>query len=98
MDLNRVLIKNLVTEKTFKGQSSGKVSFKVASSANKISVRNAVEKVYNVKVQDVNIVNVKGKVRQFGGRYGKTQNWKKAIVTLKPGQSIAGTNIEGQQV
>lgn len=98
MDLNSVLIKNLVTEKTFRGQSAGKVSFKVAPKANKISVRNAVEKVYNVKVADVNIINVKGKVRNFGGRTGKTSNWKKAIVTLKPGQSIGGTNIEGQQV
>ena len=98
MDLISVLIKNLVSEKSFASQSKGKVTFKISPRANKILVRNAVEKIYNVKVVNVNIINVKGKHRTFGGRAGKTSNWKKAIITLKPGQSIGGTNIEGSQV
>ncbi len=84
----RILIKPLVSEKSFREQKNGKVVFKVSPKANKISVRKAVEKVYDVKVQDVNIVSMRGKKRNFGRIQGHTPDWKKAIVTLKPGQNI----------
>lgn len=96
-DAYLILLRPLVTEKSFKGQAKGKISFKVHPKANKISIRKAIEKVYDLKVQDVNVISMRGKSRNFGGRRGTTSDWKKAIVTLKPGQNITG-NIEGAQV
>lgn len=88
-DLTTILIKPLVTEKAYRGTQSGKYSFKVALSANKVLVRKAVEKVYGVKVDDVNISKVRGKVKTSGRIIGRTSNWKKAVVTLKKGETIA---------
>ncbi len=86
----QILVKPLVTEKGYRQMSQGKYAFKVSPKANKISVRKAVEVVYDVKVADVNIVTVKGKSRTFGKARGRTSDWKKAIVTLKKGEVIAG--------
>ncbi len=88
-DLTTILIKPLVTEKSYRGTSTGKYSFKVAPDANKLSVRKAVEKVYGVKVHDVNIMRVRGKAKISGKIAGRTSNWKKAVVTLKKGETIA---------
>ncbi|MBU6447800.1 50S ribosomal protein L23 [Patescibacteria group bacterium] len=87
-DLTTILIKPLVTEKSYHGTQSGKYSFKVATSANKVLVRKAVEKVYGVKVADVNISRVRGKIKTSGKIMGRTSNWKKAVVTLKKGETI----------
>ncbi len=91
-DAYRVLVKPLVTEKSYRGMAKGQYAFKVSKKANKISVRNAVEKVYDVKVLRVNIVNVHGKSKNYGRISGRTSDWKKAIVTLKPGETIAQAN------
>jgi len=84
----RVLVRPVVSEKSYRAASGGKYVFMVSKSANKIQVRNAVEKVYDVKVTAVNIVNVRGKERNFGRTSGRTSAWKKAVVTLKKGQII----------
>jgi large subunit ribosomal protein L23 len=89
-DAYLILVKPLVTEKGYKQVALGQYGFKVSKKANKISVAKAVEKVYDVKVERVNMINVKGKTKNFGKARGKTSDWKKAIVTLKKGQTIAG--------
>ncbi|HEY3298423.1 MAG TPA: 50S ribosomal protein L23 [Armatimonadota bacterium] len=88
-DIYTIIEKPLVTEKSVDGIASGKYTFKVMKDANKIEIANAVEKIFNVKVEDVNTLTVKGKKRRVGRHpEGKTPDWKKAIVTLKPGQKI----------
>lgn len=62
--------------------------FKVQRSANKIDIAKAIETIYNVKVDSVNTVVVKGKLRRQGRSQGRTSDWKKAYVTLKEGQTI----------
>lgn len=84
----------LLTEKSMDMSGAGKYTFRVALSSNKIEIAHAVEKIYHVKVAKVNTMRVRGKKRHIG-RYpeGYRPNWKKAIVTLQPGQSI--TMFEG---
>jgi large subunit ribosomal protein L23 len=69
-------------------QAGNQVVFEVARGANKVEIKNAVQKLFNVKVLGVNTLVVRGKDRRMGRGYAKTQNWKKAIVTLKEGDSI----------
>ena len=88
MNLYEVLRKPLITEKSTVLQSEGKYAFEVADKANKDMVKKAVEKAFNVKVTAVNIMMVRGKMRRIGRRMVMTQAWKKAIVTLKPGDKI----------
>lgn len=83
------IISPLVTEKSAMGRAGGRYVFKVRKDATKIDVKNAVGKVFKVKVADVNTVIVKGKRRgAIRGRIGTTKDWKKAYVTLAPGQKI----------
>jgi large subunit ribosomal protein L23 len=84
----RNLIKPMVSEKASVLASEGKYVFVVSPSANKIEVKKAVQKVFNVKVKDVNIINVSGKSVRFGRHWGRTKDWKKAVVTLEPGENI----------
>ena len=69
-------------------QAQGKYAFEVTGEANKPQIKQAVEKVFKVKVTAVNVVKVPGKTRRVGGRQVQTQPWKKAVVTLKPGDKI----------
>jgi large subunit ribosomal protein L23 len=64
------------------------VIFEVARTANKVQIRDAVQKLFNVNVTSVNTMVLRGKDRRMGRGYAKTQNWKKAIVTLKEGDMI----------
>ncbi len=64
------------------------LTFEVASEANRVEIRRAVEEIFNVKVKSVNTTNVKGKVKQRGRIIGKRRDWKKANVTLMPGYRI----------
>jgi large subunit ribosomal protein L23 len=89
-DAYKILVKPVVTEKTFKQSNNRQYAFKVSKNANKVSVRKAIEKVYDVKVERVNMVKMRGKTKRYGKTSGKTSDWKKAIVTLKEGQTIAG--------
>jgi len=78
-----------VTEKTMEGTALNKYTFVVAPDANKIEIRDAVEKVFKVKVVKVNTVSVKGKSRRRGRMpEGKTPDWKKAVVTVAEGSKI----------
>lgn len=88
---NYKVIKTVVlTEKSSAAmEDQNKYTFKVASSANKIEIATAVQKIFNVKVQSVNTMNYTGKKkRQRTAMAGKKANWKKAIVTLKSGEII----------
>lgn len=79
----------LLTEKCHDlKESRNQVAFKVDTRANKVEVKAAVEKIFKVKVERVNIMNVKGKVKRLGRNMGKRADWKKAVVTLKAGENI----------
>jgi large subunit ribosomal protein L23 len=69
-------------------EKDNQVIFEVARAANKVQIRDAVQKLFNVQVTNVNTMVVRGKDRRMGRGYAKTQNWKKAVVTLKEGDSI----------
>jgi len=93
MELTEVLRQGILTEKSVQLQSQNKYTFKVALEANKIQVRRAVETLFNVKVVSVNIMRMPGKakmVRRRGAapRPLPAREWKKAIVTLREGQTI----------
>ena len=76
------------TEKATKLRANNQFVFEVGRDANKAEIRQAVETAFSVKVTVVNTMIVRGKERRMGRGYAKTQNWKKAIVTLAEGQSI----------
>ena len=79
----------VITEKAANlGQNEGKYVFKVDPKANKTEIKLAIEKLFNVKVQEVRTINVKPKKRRVGRYAGLTNRSKKAIVTLAEGQSI----------
>jgi large subunit ribosomal protein L23 len=80
-----IIIRPIVSERTMSGTADHKYTFEVASQATKIDVRNAVEEVFGVKVDSVNIMNVRGKKKRLsmGRPEGYTPAWKKAIVKLK---------------
>ncbi|UCC16338.1 MAG: 50S ribosomal protein L23 [Dehalococcoidales bacterium] len=88
MHLYEVLRRPLITEKSTVLQAEGKYAFEVAREANKALVKEAVEKAFKVDVLKVNIINMKGKSRRLGRRELPPHPWKKAIVTLKPGDTI----------
>lgn len=88
MEIWQVIERPLITEKNTYQLSSGKYTFRVAREANKVQIKEAVEKIFKVAVADVNVINVRGKERGVGRRKGFAPNWKKAIVTLQPGQRI----------
>jgi large subunit ribosomal protein L23 len=84
----------VISEKSHLQKADGnKVSFRVDSSANKIEIRKAIEALFKVKVLKVNTVSVMGKNKRLGRTEGKRSDWKKAIVTLAPGDKIPG--LEG---
>ena len=79
----------LMTEKTARDSIHRRYSFWVAKDANKIEIKKAIEKVYNVKVAKTSSMVVKGKMKRLRqNQAGKTSSWKKAVVTLKPGFEI----------
>ena len=88
MHLYEVLRRPLITEKGTALQAGGKYGFEVARGANKHEIKQAVEKAFKVKVTAVNMMTVPGKKKRVGRREVLTQPWKKAIVTLKPGDKI----------
>ena len=78
----------VLTEKSNRLREQNQVVFEVSRDANKIQIRDAVEKLFNVKVANVNTLVMRGKDRRMGRGYAKMQNWKKAMVTLREGHSI----------
>ncbi len=88
MNLYEVLIRPLITEKNTVMQEKSKYAFAVADAANKPLIKQAVERAFKVKVTAVNVQRVPGKMRRVGRRPVMTRSWKKAIVTLRPGDKI----------
>lgn len=88
METYEVLRRPIVTEKTTMQSEQGIYTFEVDRRANKLQVKEAVEKVFGVDVVSVNIINVPGKPRRWGRRVSRTPSWKKAIVKLAEGQRI----------
>lgn len=90
----QIIERPILSEKSMDMSHGGKYTFRVSKDANKIEIADAVTRIFKVNVAKVNTMTVRGKKRRVG-RYpeGRTTDWKKAIVTLEPGQSI--TMFEG---
>ena len=89
MITHEIIIRPLITEKTsIQKEMFNKVSFEVDRRANRIEIKKAVETVFNVRVASVKTMQIMGKTKQRGRITGKRRDWKKAIVTLLPGERI----------
>lgn len=89
MNEYNIIVRPIVTEQGMHfANTKNAYSFEVHKDSNKVQIRHAVEKLYNVKVLDVRTANVKGKVRRRGRTFGVTAGWKKAIVVLHPDNRI----------
>ena len=88
MHIYEVLQRPIITEKNTILQAQHKYAFEVDRRANKVQIRESVEKAFNVKVTSVNVLIMPGKMRRFGKGQGMTSKWKKALVTLKEGDKI----------
>ena len=88
MELQQIIRRPLVTEKTTLMRERNQYIFEVDPRANKIEIEKAVEKLFKVKVVGVRTQNVLGKQKRYGRLMGKKSDWKKAIVTVAPGSSI----------
>jgi len=94
-----IVIRPIVSEKAYYAREDRKYVFEVAKDANKLQIKEAIEKLFNVKVEKVNVINVKPKPKRdirrgAMAREGYTRSWKKAIVTLKQGYTIK--ELEGE--
>ena len=88
-DPRTIILEPVVTEKTTRERDAkNEVAFKVARSANKIEIKNAVEELFDVDVTAVRTMSVPGKLKRLGRFEGRRAGWKKAIVKLKEGQTI----------
>jgi large subunit ribosomal protein L23 len=84
-----IIKRPLITEKTsIQKESHNQVSFEVDRRANRIEIKRAIEKIFNVRVAGVKTMQVRGKVKRRGRIEGKRRDWKKAVVRLEPGQRI----------
>jgi large subunit ribosomal protein L23 len=88
MDASQVIIRPVVSEKSFVQAEIGKYTFRVHEDAHKTQIRQAIEQLFEVKVRDVRTVSVKSKPKRRGIYNGRTRTWKKAIVQLQPGDTI----------
>ena len=85
---HEIIIRPLITEKNTLLMEYNKYSFEVLRNASKPQIKYAVETIFNVSVTKVHTMNVRGKMRRRGREFGYTKDWKKAIVTLAPGDRI----------
>ncbi|HOW82819.1 MAG TPA: 50S ribosomal protein L23 [Spirochaetota bacterium] len=88
MNSNDIIIKPVISEKTTEMMEHNKYVFQVAMKANKLQVTQAIKDIYGVKPKKINMLIVRGKDKRLRFRLGRTSAWKKAIVTLKPGEKI----------
>lgn len=87
--MHAVLVRPLLTEKmTALRETSNQVGFLVRADANRVQIKQAIESLLKVKVERVNVMTVKGKIKRLGRFSGKRSDWKKAIVTLKKGEKL----------
>ena len=87
-DAHSVLLRPMISEKATDLAAQNKYVFHVAPHANKIEIQKAIMSVYGVKPVSVRVISMKGKKARWGRIMGSRKNWKKAIVTVKPGESI----------
>jgi large subunit ribosomal protein L23 len=89
MDARHILKRPLLTEKATIGrETANEYAFEVARTANKIEIKSAIERLFNVKVTKVRTINMDGKVKRMGVHQGRRAAWKKAVVTLAEGQTL----------
>ena len=88
MDSRQILLAPVVSEKSYELHEAGKYSFRVHPDAHKTQIRQAVEELFDVRVERVNISMVQAKPKRRGVHRGKKPGWKKAIVQLRQGDSI----------
>ena len=88
MEARDILIKPIITEKTTALMEERKYTFRVPLVATKVEIRQAVEQIFKVKVQAVNTMRYEGKMKRLGRTQSRRSDWKKAVVTLKPGETI----------
>jgi len=84
----RFLLRPIISEKATVGAADGKYIFEVSIDANKVAIKKAIEEVYGVIPTEINIMNKMGKNVRFGRKFGRTKKIKKAVVTLRKGDSI----------
>lgn len=87
-DPREIIIRPVISERSYDKMSENVYTFEVAKSANKVEIAQAVETIFDVKVKKVNTLNVKPKPKRVRFHMGKTRSWKKAMVTLAEGDSI----------
>ena len=88
MYASQVVLKPIVSEKSYEGTTRGSYTFKVHPDAHKTQIRQAVEELFDVKVERVNVVKVAAKPKRRGMHRGVRPGWKKAVVQLRPGDTI----------
>jgi large subunit ribosomal protein L23 len=87
-DVTNVIVEPLISEKAATLSSASQYVFVVRKDANRVQVRSAIQAMYGVAPLSVNVMNVPGKMVRFGRREGSRSDWKKAVITLPPGQTI----------
>ena len=87
-DAREIIIRPIVSERSYALMEENKYTFEVARNANKYQIKDAVEELFSVHVTRVNTINVKPKTKRVRYIAGKTRQWKKAVVTLAEGESI----------
>lgn len=87
-DPREVIIRPVITEHSYDMMEKNTYTFEVAKDANKVEIRQAIEAIFNVNVVKVNTLNVKSKPKRVRYSQGNTRTWKKAMVTLKEGETI----------
>ncbi|HLH66496.1 MAG TPA: 50S ribosomal protein L23 [Solirubrobacteraceae bacterium] len=88
MEPSQVIIRPVVSEKTFVLAETGKYTFRVHDRAHKTQIRQAVERLFDVHVVDVRTASVRPKPKRRGGISGRTRRWKKAVVQVRAGETI----------
>ncbi len=88
MDASQIIIRPVVSEKSFVLAEAGKYTFRVADKAHKTQIRQAIEQLFDVKVVEVRTSSVKSKPKRRGQTAGRTRKWKKAMVQVRAGDTI----------
>ena len=96
MNARTVIIRPIVSEKSYALLSANQYTFRVHDNAHKTQIRQAVEEIFGVRVRDVRTMSVKSKPKRRGYTSGRTRGWKKAVVQLHPDDSIA--LFEGEEI
>lgn len=92
-DARAVIRRPILTEKSMRGTEAGKYTFEVAGGANKLTIKQAVEQLFDVTVTKVNTINIPGRLKRRGQHTYRASGYRKAVVTLTPGQKIDLENL-----